>query len=391
LLLNKYINQYSIFNFLLFIWVVSVPFKNAFYQISTALLVLFLIVYVILEKDYVHLKQLLLKYKNLFIILFLLIVSMTISNLVNDMTGTKAWIIELSFIYKFVLLLLSFLYFYSKDFFSRKILLSFIIISLSIQVFDGIYQSIYGYDIFKHNIGNLQRGLTGATYGRTVYGFFMGLSTILFYLLIDKNHLLNKKKIFFIFMLFISIFCLLFSYSRGAWVSLFIVLVIAFLINIKSFNKNQFIFIISLSLIVSIFFFNIDSLSNRFNLLISNYSSSARYDIWLYTINLIEEKPFLGWGVDAFRIYAYKNIISIHNSLLEILFSIGLFGFILWAIFHYIILKRIYHNYDLISLYFLIFVFINTLFDRSVTTGKIFWSIFVLLLFFIFTKEKKEL
>jgi len=390
LLLNKYINQYSIFNFLLFIWVVSVPFKNAFYQISTALLVLFLIVYIILKKDYIYLKQLLLKYKNLFIILFLLIVSMTISNLANDMTGTKAWIIELSFIYKVVLLLLSFLYFYSKDFFSRKILLSFIIISLSIQVFDGIYQGIYGYDIFKHNIGNLEIGLTGSTYGRTVYGFFMGISTILFYFLIDKNYLLNNKNIFFIFMLFISVFCLLFSYSRGAWVSLFVVLASAFLINIKSLNKRQFIFIISLSLIVLIVFFNIDSLSNRFNLLINN-NSSARYDIWSYTINLIEEKPFLGWGVDAFRIYAYKNIISIHNSLLEVLFSMGLLGFILWIFLYYIILKRIYRNYDLIVLYLFIYIFINTLFDRSVTTGKIFWSIFVLLLFFIFTKEKKEL
>jgi O-antigen ligase len=390
LLAYKYINQYSIYNFLLFIWIVSVPFKNAFYQISTALLVLFLIVYVILRKDYTHFKQLLLKYKNLFIILFLLIVSMTISNLANDMTGTKAWIIELSFIYKVVLLLLSFLYFYSKDFFSRKILLSFIIISLSIQVFDGIYQSIYGYDIFKHNIGDLQKGLTGATYGRTVYGFFMGISTMLFYLLIDKNYLLSKKNIFFIFMLLISIFCLLFSYSRGAWVSLFIVLVSAFLINIKSLNKNHLIFISSLSLIVLIVFFNIDSLANRFNLLINNYSN-ARYDVWLHAINLIEEKPFLGWGIDAFRIYGYKHLTSIHNSLLEILFSIGLVGLIIWIIFHYFIFKKIYLNKDFVSLCFLLFIFINTLFDRSVTTGKIFWSIFVLLLFFIFTKEKERL
>ncbi len=386
----KYINQYSIYNFLLFIWVVSVPFKNAFYQISTALLVLFLIVYVVLKKDYIHLKQLLFKYKSLFFILFLLLCSMTISNLVNDMIGTKAWIIELSFIYKFVLLLLSFLFFYSKDFFSRKTLLFFIIISLSIQVFDGIYQSIYGYDFFKHNIGDLQKGLTGATYGRTVYGFFMGLSTIIFYLSIDKNYLLNKKNIFFIFMLLISIFCLLFSYSRGAWVSLFIVLASAFLINIKSLNKNQFILIFLLVLIVFIVFLNIDSLANRFNLLINN-NSSYRYDIWLHTINLIEEKPFLGWGIDAFRTYGYRSFTSVHNSLLEILFTMGLVGFILWGIFHIIILKRIYYNYDLMSFYFLIFIFINTLFDRSVTTGKVFWSIFVLLLFFIFTKEKKEL
>jgi O-antigen ligase len=191
-------------------------------------------------------------------------------------------------------------------------------------------------------------------------------------------------------MLLISIFCLLFSYSRGAWVSLFIVLASAFLINMKSLNKNQFIFIVLLSIIIFVAFLNIDSLANRFNLLINNYSSD-RYNIWLHAINLIEEKPFFGWGIDSFRVHGYRDYSSIHNSLLEIVFSIGLVGLIIWIIFHYFIFKKIYLNKDFVSLCFLLFIFINTLFDRSVTTGKIFWSIFVLLLFFIFTKEKERL
>ena len=207
--MTKYYNIKNIFNILLFIWCISIPFKNALYQASIASILIFFIIFIIKYKDYNYLKEGCYKFKDLILVFSLIILSMTISNTINDVSKSDAWRIELMFVLRYGLLFIVLIYFYSKNFFNKKLLIIFFLISMLVQVSDGIYQSIYGFDFFKHIVSDYPGGLTGAVFYRNVFGFLMGLS-----LLITTIYLVNSLKKNIVTMNTIIFFFLLSSLIR---------------------------------------------------------------------------------------------------------------------------------------------------------------------------------
>lgn len=388
----SFFNLKNIFSVLLLVWVISIPFKNAIYQGSTIFLIIFFLVYVIKNKDYCNLKILFYKYKDLFIAFSLIILSMTISNILNDVSKTEAWHLEFSYIYRYAFIFIILIYFYSKDFFSKQMLIIFIFISLGIQGLDGVYQSITGYDIFKHNIGDLSLGLSGATFNRNIFGFFMGIGILFSFFLIKKNEILNKINLIFISFFIIFIFSTLFSFSRAVWVSVFISFILYFILNYKRINIKHIIWISIICFSLILIFLNIDLLQNRFEQLLMG-DTSLRDTIWINTTNLIKEKIFFGWGVDTWQIYGLKEFAGIHNVTLEILFYMGFFGLFSFIIFLGLIIKEIFgiKNYEVLS--FIIFMLIIGQFDHSIISGKTYLATMTILMFFVFMNriDKKEI
>lgn len=388
----SFFNQKNIFSVLLLVWVISIPFKNAIYQGSTIFLIIFFLVYVIKNKDYGNLKILFYKYKDLFIAFSLIILSMTISNILNDVSKTEAWHLEVSYIYRYAFIFIVLIYFYSKDFFSKQMLIIFIFISLGIQGLDGVYQSITGYDIFKHNIGDLSLGLSGATFNRNIFGFFMGIGILFSFFLIKKDEILNKINLIFISFFIIFIFSTLFSFSRAVWVSVFISFILYFILNYKRINIKHIIWISIICFSLILIFLNIDLLQNRFEQLLMG-DTSLRDTIWINTTNLIKEKIFFGWGVDTWQIYGLKEFAGIHNVTLEILFYMGFFGLFSFIIFLGLIIKEIFSikNYEVLS--FIIFMLIIGQFDHSIISGKTYLATMTILMFFVFMNriDKKEI
>lgn len=383
--------QQNIFVFLLFLWTVSIPFKNAIYQGSTIFLIIFLLFYVIKNKDYDYFKNLFNRYKDLFIAFSLIILSMSISNTVNDVSNTDAWRLELNYIYRYALIFVVLIYFYSKDFFSKQMFVIFVFISLGIQGLDGVFQSIMGYDIFKHNIGNLNNGLTGVTFNRNIYGFFVGLGVILSFLLIKKEDILNKTNFITLPFFMIFLFCTLFSYSRAVWVSLFVSFIIYICLNYKKINMKHIFIFIFIFILLFLSISNIDLLQSRFNQLVQG-NTSMRDVIWLNTIELIKERVFFGWGLDTWQIHGMKEFAGIHNITLEILFFMGFFGFLTFIGFLIIVIKEIFNQKTYQLLIFIVFMLIVGQFDHSLITGKTYLSSMVILMFFVFKNrvEKKE-
>ncbi|MDX9901648.1 MAG: O-antigen ligase family protein [Aliarcobacter sp.] len=388
----NFFNPKNIFNVLLLVWVISIPFKNAIYQGSTIFLIIFFLVYVIKNRDYDNLKILFYKYKDLFIAFSLIILSMTISNILNDVSKTDAWHLEFSYIYRYAFIFIVLIYFYSKDFFSKQMLIIFIFISLGIQGLDGVFQSITGYDIFKHNIGDLTLGLSGATFNRNIFGFFMGIGILFSFFLIKKDEILSKFNSIFLSFFIIFIFSTLFSFSRAAWVSVFISFVLYFILNYKKINIKHIIGVSMISIFLIVIFLNIDLLQNRFEQLL-NGQTSRRDTIWINTIYLIKQKLFFGWGVDTWQIYGLKEFAGIHNITLEILFYMGFFGLFSFLIFLGLIIKEIFSikNYELLS--FIIFMLIVGQFDHSIITGKTYLATMTILMFFVFMNriDNKEI
>lgn len=382
----NFIKQENIFIFLLFLWTVSIPFKNAVYQGSTIFLIIFFLVYLIKNRDYQYFKNLFYDYKDLFISFSLIILSMSISNVINDLSNIDAWRLELNYIYRYALIFIILIYFFSKQFFSKQIFIVFIFASLSIQGIDGIFQSIMGFDIFNHNLGSLTTGLTGVTFNRNTFGFFVGLGLILSFLLIKKDFIFNKTNFITCIFFIIFIFCTLFSYSRAVWVALLIVFIIYVIINIKKISiKTIFIFILFISFIILVFL-NIDLLQNRFNLLIDGYTSE-RDIIWFETIKQINKKLIFGWGLDSWKTYGTENFAAAHNITLEILFNLGFFGLFVYLYFLLLVIKEIFTKKNYSLLLFTLFILIVGQFDHSLFISKTYLSTITILMFFVFNNR----
>jgi O-antigen ligase len=378
-------------NLLLLIWILSIPFKNSIYQLSTVLIIIFFLIYIIKNRDFIHLKNIILKFKDLVIVFLLIILSMTISNFLNNVSETDAWKIELSFIYRYAFIFFIFIFFYSKNFFSKKQIFVYILISLSIQSFDGLFQSIYGNDVFSQNKGSITQGLTGATYNRNIFALFMGIGVLLSFLSIKKINLYTKTNIFLFILFSLFIYNTLFSYSRAVWVSLFVAFLFYFIINIKNF-KIQHLFVLGIVIFtIVLLFFNIESLDKRFEQLMTG-NSSHRTDIWIHALDLIKQKFIIGWGINGFSIHQWKNINSIHNHTLEILFDLGIIGLLCFLFLLCLILKELIKNKDYELITILIYFFIWGNFGESIISGKTLLSSLTIFLFFVFSNrlELKE-
>ncbi|MDY0051275.1 MAG: O-antigen ligase family protein [Aliarcobacter sp.] len=382
--MNKILTFENTFNFVFLIWMIAIPFKNAIYQITTVLLIGMFFVYISKNRAFRYIKTILYIYKDMFFVFLLILISMTISNLINNSTS-RAWVIELSYIYRYIFVLFILFYFYTKDFFSKNTLVLFILISLGIQALNGLYQAFVGYDFFKQEVGNLKVGLTGGTFNRNVFCIFMGLGVLISFFVLKAKLELKIKYLLSLFLL-LFIFCTLFSYSRSVWIALFIGFWFYLFLNFKNIRTINLLYFFVVFIVFGLIFYNVDTLSHRFNLLIQGYSSH-RYEIWLHSLNLFLQKPLFGWGLDVWNFNGYKNFANVHNSILEILLNIGLFGLVSFILFILLTLREIKNTKNIYLFIILVFFIVVSFFEQSILTSKTFITSIVLLVFFVFSNR----
>lgn len=376
----KFKERFSLINFFILIWVVSIPFKNGMYQVSTVLIILYFLFYVVKNKDYFNVKFIVSKYKDLIYILLSIIFIMMISNYVNSMNFDSYKII-INYIYRYGLILFVLLYFYSKKLLNARSMFIYVLASLSIQALDGVHQAIYGYDFFKANVGNIYSGLTGSTSNRNIFAFFVGIGLII-------TFLYNKDKNKYMY-LFLSIFTfnVLFAYSRAIWVSLSVSFIVYLFFSYKNLTKKDLSYFAFFMVVLIFIFLNSESLSSRFDQLIAG-NSSQRIEIWLSSLPFIQENLFLGHGIDSAKYYdIYNGHYSLHNQTLEILFDIGLIGLVAYLFLLFLILKELKYNKDIRLLAILIYLLVNGIFGESIISSKTMLSTLTIFMFFVFVNR----
>jgi O-antigen ligase len=381
----KYFRYENIYSLLLLIWCISIPFKNAIYQASTLALIIYFIIYVFIFKDLYSLKIIYLKYQDLFLSFIFILLSMSISNIINDVSKTDAWHIEVMYIFRYALIFLILIYFYSKNFFSKKTLILYVFLSLSIQLLDGLYQNIFGSDFFYNQVSNdIPGALIGGVFHRNIFGFLMGIGVLISFIFLKNEITFKKEKFLYLIFLILFCYCSLLSYSRAIWLSLFIVGLIYILFSIKNIKLIYISYFIIGCFMIFLLFVNIESLNNRLGLLLEG-NSAYRYDIWKKSIDLILEKPFFGWGIDSWGIIGLNEFAAVHNSILEILLCTGIMGFIFFSNIFIRTIKFIYINRNLDLFLILIYFFISSLFDQSIFESKILLSSLTIFMFYIYS------
>jgi O-antigen ligase len=112
---------------------------------------------------------------------------------------------------------------------------------------------------------------------------------------------------------------------------------------------------------------------------------TGRTDIWAFAIPMIMEKPLLGHGFMSSKFIGLRTDLSFdptqwHNSLLEVAYTLGAMGLVIYSALHVVIIKnllRVYrksigerHILCIACIVLYIFVLINAMMDSNFCGGK---------------------
>jgi O-antigen ligase len=382
---KDYLKEYKIFNFILFLWIAFMPMKNSIYQASVVLMIIMFIYHIKVFNSIDIIKNIIIENKSIFIAFSFIFISMIVSSLLG-VNVSSSLLDSIKFVYRYIVVFLLLLYFYKMNFFTKKLIIIFIVSSLSIYALDGLYQFFIGVDFFKNN-ELFNNGLTGPIFNRTIFGFIMSILAIIVFSILfnelSKNSYLYKINIV-IFIL--ALFNMLFSLARASWVLFGVFAILLMIYNLKNNKiKTQHIYMfLAIVIFAIILFLTSDELMTRMKLLLSGYSTS-RVDLWLKTLPYIYNNIIFGYGIDTYVMVVKDNFAGIHNVTLEILFFLGTVGLIVYLNFFRVIFKYILLTKQYIYGFFLIAFLIMLQVDGSLIYSKLDLSILMILLFFIYS------
>lgn len=382
-MLNLYnkINPSSIFKFLIFIWILSIPFKNAVFQISIVLISIFFLYHLLKTRSFNILFDNLKETKNLFIGFSFIIFAMILSNLLNpEFLDKKSWHTIFSFIFRYGLILIILAYFYRLDFFKKKDIIVVTLFSFFFLLLTGVYQIIQEPNIV------MGEGIKGTLNNRNAFGLMMGMGFV------SSFYLLNYKRNLGLVLLLLFSFFMIFSFSRSSWVASSFSFIILLALNYKNIKISHIVYFSFFMIFLALLYFSFDSFQHRFEQLL-NGNSSNRTTIWLYTIEFIKEKIFFGYGLNSFKNLPNDFLNQFpdpHNSILEILLYTGLFGLISCVFTIFVVLKKIYDSKNFILFPIATYFIVVTQFDFGAYGSKELLSFLTIFVFFVYADSFRK-
>lgn len=382
-MLNLYnkINPSSIFKFLIFIWILSIPFKNAVFQISIVLISIFFLYHLLKTRSFNILFDNLKETKNLFIGFSFIIFAMILSNLLNpEFLDKKSWHTIFSFIFRYGLILIILAYFYRLDFFKKKDIIVVTLFSFFFLLLTGVYQIIQEPNIV------MGEGIKGTLNNRNAFGLMMGMGFV------TSFYLLNYKRNLGLVLLLLFSFFMIFSFSRSSWVASSFSFIILLALNYKNIKISHIVYFSFFMIFLALLYFSFDSFQHRFEQLL-NGNSSNRTTIWLYTIEFIKEKIFFGYGLNSFKNLPNDFLNQFpdpHNSILEILLYTGLFGLISCVFTIFVVLKKIYDSKNFILFPIATYFIVVTQFDFGAYGSKELLSFLTIFVFFVYADSFRK-
>ena len=203
-------------------------------------------------------------------------------------------------------------------------------------------------------------------------GFIAALSILIAAGLNYKN--LIRKNIYYISMS-ISIIALLGSNSKTSTFALLAALSIIYFSKLH-LHRLAFLFSGLAAAIALAFIIDFDAvfaLLSRSGNPEENMTGTGRVYIWKVVTELIQQKPFTGWGFasGAFIIPKYANEIGhtpphAHNTFLQTTFAMGIFGLLLYAMIFIVKLVYTIKMQDRFKLSLIIFLLIHGLTEASI-------------------------
>lgn len=393
----SFLNGAGVFFFVILI--IFLPISNAVVESSVGFVFLCLVFKFILKSYNLEAIRSFFRQRiNLAALVFFLCLGFSLSNSANLTLSFKAWILKWAEVI--------FLFYCVQIFIKQrhlKILLWAIFFSSLLIGIDGVYQKLTGFDFLrgaKITEGKDFFGIS-ATFGH--YNTYAGfLVPILF---INLGFLLSLKKpklaVVTVIFLILIIGNLLFTYSRGGWVSF---LFVGLIVTLIFYRKHKNLLVFTLLIFVAEILF-LPSLRERLFFIIEQGGDADRLAIWQVAFSMFKESPIVGKGIgtfmDIFQQYKHtERPLYAHNCYLQILAETGLLGLIsfLWFLGEILIRgwRKISRSFDLAfaGLYFGLLAFlVHSFFDTqlfSLKLSTLFWLIAALVTININSYEEQK-
>lgn len=242
----------------------------------------------------------------------------------------------------------TFLYFALIDFFqsdAKRLKRTFwvLMIVACVTFLNGIFQSVYGFDILRHKEfikDDYLRRIQASFVHPNDFGAYIILILPLTFCFFSSK-LKKNQRVFLVINCLLGCFCLLKTSSRAAWIGILIGILIYFF-----FYKKKISIVVPLAVILLIMLS-----PNGFDRLRSLFMPEQntvweRVQLWKGTWNMVKVHPFFGFGVNTFSRYfleykpaAYPDIRYTHNSYLQMWSEIGIFGLLAFLSIIFTVLK----------------------------------------------------
>ena len=224
----------------------------------------------------------------------------------------------------------------------RRCIYALITSSVIVSLY-GLYQNFFG--TFTANAW-LDTNTFSEIEGRVVSTFqnpnvlgeyiIMIFPLILAMMVSEKQH---NKRFSYLFAAIVNCACLVFTWSRGAWLGFLLSLILFFAVSGKHFLTAA---ILSLPVLGVVLYFAMDTvILHRFTNIFDS-SASYRFNIWRGVLRMLDDIGLQGIGIGegAFRMiypgYALSGIEAAphsHNLFLQILVETGVFSLIAFLVF----------------------------------------------------------
>jgi putative inorganic carbon (HCO3(-)) transporter len=233
-------------------------------------------------------------------------------------------------IVKFILLFFALTEYFRED--DKRIKRAFwVMMAVACFTFlNGIFQSVYGFDILRHHelndLDHLRRINASFVHSNDLGGYIIFILPIAFCLFCPQ--LKKWQRIFLSLNFLLGAYCLFKTSSRGAWLGFFIGLVVYFF-----FYKRRLS--IAVPLVVVLFVIVSPHGFDRIRSLFASEHNTVweRTQLWKGTWEMVKVHPFFGFGVNTFSQYfhiykpaEYPDLRYTHNSYLQMWSEIGIFG-----------------------------------------------------------------
>jgi len=221
---------------------------------------------------------------------------------------------------------------------------TFLLLSFTIVGMAFVLKDLYNF----FSWGELSSGgrLVGSFYWHNqMAGFIVLLVPLLLSLFLLTKNL--YFKFISLLAIFVSLFALVLTYSRGGWISLLASLVLFFAFSFKKIKSHIKPLFITLAIFIIVTFIvikpvgvgkTVQSIKSELSSQTRSVSGNLRTTVWQNAFKIIKDNPIFGVGPGAFgsSYYRYQNVPwlyakNTHNHYLQYAAELGIIGFFLFA------------------------------------------------------------
>ncbi|MFA5008027.1 MAG: O-antigen ligase family protein [Candidatus Omnitrophota bacterium] len=326
----------------IFLWVLAfgITISNAPTEISAYLLIFIFLIKTIISRDVNFLRS---SISLLFWLLFIVVFISAIRSQYPD----ESWR-GFSRVPKYIFLFFSLQSLFESD---KKRMSRFfwvIIAASTITFLNGVFQSIFGFDIFKHNTINklesLRRVMVTFADPNDFGAYIISVLPLTFLFL--NRGLSKSKRIALLIVCLLGVYCLFRTSSRGAWIGFLAGIIIYFFIYNRKIAIVIPVAVVLLLMITPKGFERVTGLFKQ-----EKNTVWERKVLWKSALGMIKERPVFGKGVNTFSRYFpkykpadYPDLRYAHNSYLQTASEIGIAGLLVFLSIPLFILIKALRN-----------------------------------------------